>query len=56
VDEHVEADLLLPAHGAGCLLAQELLIRTSPITPLSWSARALRTSGVCGKDPMVVVG
>ncbi len=55
--EHVEADLLLPAYACGRSPPSGTPHRRRrSVSPLPWAARALRTSAVCGKEPMVVVG
>ena len=57
VHQHVQPDLFLKADGPLDFLFAERFVAFEPTTrPSSNAARALRTSPVCGKEPMVVVG
>ena len=56
VHQHVEADLLLDADGILGLLLEERLVGGSLELALAVRGARLRTSAVCGNEPMVVVG
>ena len=56
VHQHVEPELLLQADDVAGAVLDEALVLALSISPASNARRAERTSVVCGKEPIVVVG